>query len=80
MNLLLMFDFVFYFLQICSSDHAHYDHLEPDLLFFPAKRVPVCMGCYIHRARLPQGVLRTLPWFSVLNLQVCKYDPYNLDI
>ena len=35
----------FCFIQICSSDHVHYEHLEIDNDFFPSNRVPAPPRC-----------------------------------
>ena len=44
--------------------HIHYDHLDVDYGFLQAYRVP----SYCYRNKLPQQMLRCLPYFRILNL------------
>ena len=63
--MILIFD-----LQIFFSDYAYYDDLETDYDFLPSIRVPSGLEC-TRRVRLPQRVLRALPWFDLRTIELC---------
>ena len=62
---------LYLFLQICFADHAHYEDLEMDFDFRPCLRVPIAFNRFLVPNRLPQRVLRALPWFD-LEDESCK--------